>query len=63
MTTHQRTFSTKLHATAGTQKHSRTYLDKINIGEGVSPPLHTTTQAEFKEAQFTRDPKLENVLY
>lgn len=43
VTTHQRTFSTKLNAAASTQKHSRTYLDKINIGEGVSPPLHTTT--------------------
>ena len=43
VTTHQRTFSNKMHSLAQTQKNSRTYLDKINIGEGLNPPLHTTT--------------------
>lgn len=36
-------------------QHSRTYLDKINLGEGISPPMHTTTQAEFKNMGVVRD--------
>jgi hypothetical protein len=63
VTTHQRTFAKNMYSEAQTLKNSRTFLDKINIGEGVSPALHSTTQAEFKETKFTRDPKEENVLY
>jgi len=44
-------------------RHSRSFMNKINIGDGMSPPMHTTTQAEFKRGQFTRDAKEENVLY
>lgn len=32
----------------GTRQNSRANLNKINLGEGMSPPMHTTTQAEFK---------------
>jgi hypothetical protein len=52
-----------LAASASTQKQSRTQLDKINLGEGVSPPMHTTTQAEYKQTGFSRDNKEENLLY
>jgi hypothetical protein len=38
-------------------------MNKINIGEGMNPPMHTTTQADFKKGHFTRDTKEENLLY
>ena len=44
-------------------KHSRAQLNKINLGDGTSPPMHTTTQAEFKVGQFSRDQNEESVLY
>lgn len=46
-----------------TTKPSMKALDKINIGEGVSPPMHTTTQAEFKPTGFSRDTNEEAILY
>lgn len=39
----------------GSRKNSRVGLNKINLGEGVSPPMHTTAQAEFKNNTFSRD--------
>jgi hypothetical protein len=54
----------KLNSTGGSfHKHSRSYMNKINIGEGMNPPMHTTTQADFKQGHFTRDTKEENLLY
>jgi hypothetical protein len=36
---------------------------ETNINEGMGPPLHTTTQADFKKIRFSRDPQEENILY
>lgn len=47
----------------GSGKHSRVGLNKINLGEGVSPPMHTTNQAEFKNNSFSRDQSEETILY
>jgi hypothetical protein len=54
VTTHQRIFTNKMLENSAS-KYSRTYLNKINLGEGVSPPMHTTTQSEFKLGSFSRD--------
>ena len=47
----------------GSRKHSRTYMNKINLGEGTNPPMHTTTQAEFQTMGPTRDNQEESILY
>lgn len=62
-TTSQKIFINKLN-NPSLHRHSRSFINKINIaGDGMSPPMHTTTQADFKRGQFTRDTKEENVLY
>ena len=38
-------------------------LLETNINEGINPTLHTTTQADFKQIDFSRDPNEENILY
>jgi len=38
-------------------------LLETNINEGANPPLHTTTQADFKVIDFSRDQQEENILY
>jgi hypothetical protein len=46
-----------------TRQNSRANLNKINLGEGMTPPMHTTTQAEFKNIGFSRDQQEEAILY
>jgi hypothetical protein len=62
VTTHQRIFTNKM-LEMSSNKNSRSHLNKINLGEGVSPPMHTTTQAEFKVGSFSRDQNEESILY
>jgi hypothetical protein len=45
------------------KRNQRPGLLETNINEGCNPPLHTTTQADFKNIDFSRDQQEENILY
>jgi hypothetical protein len=45
------------------KRNQRPGLLETNINEGSNPPLHTTTQADFKNIDFSRDQQEENILY
>lgn len=59
VTTHQRIFEKKVNP----GRASRAQMNKINLGEGLNPPMHTTTHAEFTSQGFSRDTKEESILY